>query len=57
MTDKIGFKDMRDRTIGEIFDEMCIKHAQTGGIEDVVYLFRMRNPLNNEIMDLRVELR
>ena len=51
-----GFKDMRDRTIGEIFDEMCIKHSQTGGVEGVVYLFRMRNPVTNEIMDLRVEL-
>lgn len=57
MAEKIRFNDMRDRTIGELFDEMCVKHAQKGGIEDIGYLFRMRNPLNNEIMNLKLVLK
>lgn len=54
MTGKSGF--IRDRTIGDIFDEMCLKYNQTGGNENIVYLLRMKNPVTNETMNLRIEL-
>ena len=50
------WKSIIDKTIGEIFDEMCIKHSQSGG-NDIVYLFRMVSPVTDEQMELRVELR
>ena len=50
------WKSIRDKTICEIFDEMCIKHSQSGG-NDIVYLFRMVSPVTDEQMELRVELR
>ena len=57
MAEKNEFKEMGNRTIREIFNELCMKHMENGGIEDVGYLFKMRHPITNEIMDLRVELR
>ena len=50
------WKSIRDKTIGEIFDEMCIKHSKAGG-NDIVYLFRMVSPVTDEPMELRMELR
>ena len=46
-------KSIRDKTIGEIFDELCIKHDEKKSSK---VLFKGRHPVTGEIMGLKIEL-
>ena len=50
------FKSTRDKTIGEIFDEMCKRYDETGRNERIANLFKGRHPVTNEIIGLKIEL-
>ena len=50
-----GSKSMRDWTVGEMFDKMCVK-LDLDDTESVVGLLKGRCPVTGEIRGLKLEL-
>ena len=55
MTGKSGV--FVDRSIADVFNEMCRKYNQMDGKESIVYVYMMRNPVTNQSMKLTMELK
>lgn len=52
-----GYKSIEDKTLSELFDYMCSKYDMNGGNQDIVFVFKKKHPVNDDVMDLRLELR
>ena len=55
LSDEGEFKSIGDKTIGEIFNQLCLRQDESKD-ELVGYLFRARHPVTNEILGLKMVL-